>query len=237
MTQFLTKFNPFSSLFSGGRETLSSKILRLRIAGEGEVLHFNLSSPPAHGRLEKERELRGGSPGPSNLIPADRFSSQDLERGRLFYTHDGSESPRDRLELVAWSLEPESMLGLGLDIIVKGVNNHAPALSSGASLLLHVVEGGSRSITPAVLDYTDGDWDAERAALKYTTRGGSPGIGAVYSRSLAGGPIFTWTQADIDGGNLVFRSEGGASQGVINFWVTDGKFIVNGKEKKLTRIL
>jgi hypothetical protein len=225
----------------GGRESLSSKILRIKVTGEseGQSLNFNVTSGPIHGRLEKEREtLRLSSPAtPSTFQTVDKFSSQDLERGRLSYIHDGTETPRDRLELVAWNQELNFMFACQMDMIVKGVNNNPPIKAPTATLSLNVVVGGKRSLSPYILDYVDKDWDADRAALKYTTKGnpsggvgGKEGIGNIYDQTKSTSrPIFTWTQADIDGGKLVFKHEGTETQGSLHFWVTDGKFIVNGE--------
>ncbi|OXA39675.1 Chondroitin sulfate proteoglycan 4 [Folsomia candida] len=212
----------------GGRESLSSKILRIRIASESETLYFNLTTSPLHGRLERAPLPGTPTTTPTLLTALSTFTSSDLDRGRLFYTHDGSESPRDKVSLVAWSATPPALLALSLDIIVKGVNNHPPALSPTASHLLHITSGGSRVLTPAVLDYLDGDWDGERAGLQYTSKGATPpGIGQLYSVSSRA-PVFSWTQADIDGGRLIWRQDGvSVTQGRLSYWVTDGKFVIN----------
>jgi hypothetical protein len=160
-----------------------------------------------------------------------------LDKGRLSYRHDGSETPRDRLELVAYNSDLNFMFACALDIIVKGVNNHPPKKSPSASLSVNVVLGGRRILTPNILDYVDEDWDAERGALKYSTKGnpsggagGRNGVGNIYDLTKSPArPIFQWTQADIDDGKLVFKHEGMETQGFLHFWVTDGKFIVNGE--------
>jgi len=228
-----------SHIHSGGRESLSSKLLRIKISGESDSLLFNITSGPNHGGLEKEREyIRSlSSSSSSTFYPVDRFSSLDLDKGRLSYRHDGSETPRDRLELVAYNSALNFMFACALDIIVKGVNNHPPKKSPTASLSVNVVLNGRRILSPEILDYVDEDWDAERKALKYSTKGnpsggagGRNGIGNIYDSTKAPArSIFQWTQADIDDGKLVFKHEGSETQGFLHFWVTDGKFIVNGK--------
>lgn len=116
----LYKFHLFVQLSPGGRESLSSKILRIRIASESETLYFNLTTSPLHGRLERAPLPGTPTTTPTLLTALSTFTSSDLDRGRLFYTHDGSESPRDKVSLVAWSATPPALLALSLDIIVKG---------------------------------------------------------------------------------------------------------------------
>lgn len=236
-------------VMEGGKDSISSKILRIRIAGSSsdeQPVYFNITSGPAFGVLEKERESLRLSPSFSSLnghssashYLIDRFSSLDLDKARIFYRHDGSETPRDKIELVAWNTDANInfMYACQLDIIIKGVNNHPPKRAPSATLSINVVTSGMRRLSRDILNYVDEDWDSDRAALKYSTKGnpsasgaGGSGIGNIYDRTISlSSPIFQWTQADVDAGKLVFKHEGTDTQGFLPYWVTDGKFSVNG---------
>jgi len=211
-----------------GRGTpIVSKNLKITISPTVKYpIMFNVTTAPTFGTLKR---AHGGASSKKEL---KIFTSLDLDKNNVLYEHDGSETPRDKVELMAWNEDAKFMFACQLDIIVKGVNNHAPRPDTGATFFLHVVSQGIRSLDTIVLNYLDEDWDSDRTLLKYSTKGGNLGttIGNIYDRSVSlSRPIFQWTQADIDAGKLVFKHEGSEAHGSLQFWVTDGKFTVNGE--------
>jgi hypothetical protein len=232
----------------GGREFLTSSYLRIRVSDDSPAssarLLFNITAPPRHGVVGLIGDL--GTSARSSLASISsisHFNATELENSIIFYQHDGSESSSDKIPLVAWSVEADFIFETQLDVVVRGVNNHVPRKAPSASLVLHVVLGGSRRLTREILDYVDEDWDSDPTQLKYTSvmmrntgvygsyGGGSGGlIGNMYDQTVSlTRPIFSWTQADIDAGKILFTHEGTETQGSLHFWVTDTKFTVNGK--------
>ncbi|CAG7786715.1 unnamed protein product, partial [Allacma fusca] len=179
-----------------------------------------------------------GTSFPENAFPEppliEQFSWLDIDKGKIVYEHDGGESPRDKVGLVGWSAEGNIMFIVDIDVMVGGVNNHQPQPNPKSSMALSVVMGGMKRITKDTLDFLDEDWDSNRSGLRYSTKGSvgkhskSP-MGNIYDRSGSlSKPIFSWTQADIDAGKLVFKHEGSDTAGTLPFWVTDNTFTVNG---------
>jgi len=231
----------------GSYEYITTTSLSIRInenIKSSTQLSYNVTSPPSHGIIGISADTKRlnllGLPHSS----LDYFTSEDLETGKLFYHHDGTESPKDRIPFVAWSLPSNFIFEGQLDINIKGINNHPPRRVPAASLSVQMVLGGSRRLTRQMLEFTDDDWDSDPSLLKYSSvmmgpgRGASGGgggasfIGNLYDRTVSlSRPVFSWTQGDIDGGKLVFTHEGPESQGFLSFWVSDSKFTVNGKRK------
>lgn len=222
----------------GSAESITSATLNIKVteATKSSFIFYNITSPPAHGFIGS-----GNKPSINSVIPYSRsvvthFTSDDVENGRLFYEHDGSETPNDRIQFVAYSWPLNFLFENELEISIRGVNNHPPRPVSRASFSVQVVLAGSRRITREMMAYVDDDWDSDPNGLKYSieVRGrslsGALEIGNVYDRTVSlSRPIFSWTQAEIDEGKLIFTHEGRESEGSVPFWVSDSKYRVNGK--------
>ncbi|XP_037868399.1 chondroitin sulfate proteoglycan 4 [Bombyx mori] len=186
-------------------------------------LIFNITHLPKHGKIEVITDML--------KILRDNttyFTLEELNSDRVYYAHDNSESRHDSFHFMALSPEPEDFQYVGvfhIDIILK--NDNSPVRVNNNTF--HIVHGGARLITARDLSYTDADLDTKSSDIVYTVQRSpkDPPNGGIFRADNPSEQIATFTQDDINK-NLVLFKHQGKEYGKLAFWVSDGRYDVNG---------
>jgi hypothetical protein len=182
---------------------------------EGEVIStYQITSLPSHGTLSYD-----GIPIISASVGVPFFVS---DISKLTYSHDGSESVADGFDIKVvdgggGTATPASASGT-VDLVIHP-NDDDPVLATDVTQILG---SAALTITPAMLRVTD--TDSADTALTYTlTSVPDPSLGYFTLNGLTLTPGTSFTQANIDNGDLVYFSRSTTARtDSINFTVKDG---------------
>uniref|UniRef100_A0AAV2KZI6 Laminin G domain-containing protein n=1 Tax=Knipowitschia caucasica TaxID=637954 RepID=A0AAV2KZI6_KNICA len=189
-------------------------------------LDFVVEDPPQHGEL---RSMNGDE------VPY--FTWSELKNGQVYYMHDSSENFEDSFTLSASAYEIERRsLPFTIAVTVIPVNDEPPRLTRNTGL--EVLAGEEADITANMLQTLDDDTDAVQ--LVYHVE--APTSGMVALKEAPEVPVMNFTQAQVDGGEVVFIHEGEESGG-FGFTVTDGEhtsplhqFVVTARPLTITMV-
>lgn len=203
----------------GSRQKLLPTHLDLR-ASVITSLVYNITHGPQHGRVDVMDKTM------QNIVRRNTsyFSSEELLSERVYYTHDNSETRRDRFNFVALSNEEEDFQFVGVfhvDIILKNDNTPVRAIDK----VFNVVTNGEKILSGRDLKYSDADIDTKPSDIAYTRRG-IPN-GGLYLAEEPSKAVYEFTQEDLNEGRILFKHEGD-EYGKIGLWITDGQFYANG---------
>ena len=192
----------------GGTGAITSAKLNTTDADTApEDITYTVTSAPANGRLE-----RTDNPG----TEITSFTQADINAGLVQFVHDVSETTNDSFTF-AVSDGTTTLSSVSFGITITPVND-APV--AGANTGTTVNEGGTGTITAAQLNTTDADTDA--ANITYTVTS-APTHGRLEKADNAGVAVTSFTQADIDAGNLRYVHDGSeTTSDSFTFGVTDG---------------
>ncbi|KAB0391195.1 hypothetical protein E2I00_008982, partial [Balaenoptera physalus] len=210
------------SVPEGGTRTLAPPLLRITgpyfptLPG----LELQVLEPPQHGVLQREE-------GPQDRT-LSTFSWREVEQQLILYVHDGSETLADSFVLVANASEMDRQSHpVTFTITVLPVNDQPPVLTTNTGLQMW--EGTTVPIPPEALRGTDSDSGPED--LVYTLE--EPSNGQVVLRTEPGAEVHSFTQAQLDGG-LVLFSHRGALDGGFRFILSDGEHTSTGHFFRVT---
>ncbi|XP_053388167.1 extracellular matrix organizing protein FRAS1-like isoform X2 [Mercenaria mercenaria] len=184
---------------------------------------ISLQMPPEHGTL-KRKSSRSQSVMSAVVLKKDsEFTYKGILEELILYVHDGGEVTVDSFSLAV--TDGNFTDTHRVPVIIGLINDETPRVTVNRGLRVHA--GTTTTIRPADLRSTD--VDSDDSYLIYTvTR--DPRIGAIYltakGRQLpvtSRGPVKTFTQADIDNGNVEYRHVRGETTGniVFKFTVSD----------------
>ncbi|XP_021523907.2 chondroitin sulfate proteoglycan 4 [Aotus nancymaae] len=210
------------SVPEGGSRTLAPPLLR--VAGPYfptlPGLSLQVLEPPRHGVLQKED-------GPQART-LSAFSWREVEEQLIRYVHDGSETLTDSFVLMANASETDRQSHpVAFTVTVLPVNDQPPVLTTNTGLQMW--EGATAPIPAEALRSTDGDSGPED--LVYTIE--QPSNGRVVLRAAPGTEVRSFTQAQLDGG-LVLFSHRGALDGGFHFGLSDGEHASSGHFFRVT---
>ncbi|XP_046312222.1 chondroitin sulfate proteoglycan 4-like isoform X3 [Marmota monax] len=180
---------------------------------------FQIISLPYHGTIMVgERNLTKGKP---------NFSQSLINKLRITYLHDDSETLADSFTFAVWSNEkhksvtkPEAdFIEEMFNITITPVNDQAPELKT-KGLRLKVLQGSRLVVGPEVLKVED--LDSPPDEIRYTIIR-NPNNGFLAMTYPPDTPVHQFTQADIDNSQVWFTQDGSLSSGVFYFSVTDGE--------------
>ncbi|XP_077636586.1 chondroitin sulfate proteoglycan 4 [Crocuta crocuta] len=199
------------SVPEGGSRTLAPPLLRVTgpyfptLPG----LDLQVLEPPQHGALRREEGPQEGTLG--------AFSWKEVEQQLIRYVHDGSETLTDSFVLVANASEMDRQSHpVAFTITILPVNDQPPILTTNTGLKMW--EGATVPFPPETLRATDSDSGPED--LVYTIE--QPSNGQVVLRAAPGTEVRSFTQAQLEGG-LVLFSHRGALDGGFHFSLSDGE--------------
>ncbi|XP_068247623.1 LOW QUALITY PROTEIN: chondroitin sulfate proteoglycan 4-like [Palaemon carinicauda] len=213
----------------GGQATVRADNLNLSAVSEyiesypgagGTVLSTpnlvtSITSVPAHGLFT----LRG-----KNLTEGDTISVKDIERGRVRYEHDHSDTLRDSLSftvaLAGNGSAPDILLFNGsLNISVTPVNDQPFTLVT-ATPVLHVVHRQTAVVTNGSLLTTDPDNLPSEIVYELLS---SPDHGRLIFNDNFTLPVKSFSQKDVNDGRILYAHDGTNSSARFYFKVSDGK--------------
>ncbi|MBW4580055.1 MAG: pre-peptidase C-terminal domain-containing protein [Tildeniella nuda ZEHNDER 1965/U140] len=153
--------------------------------------------------------------GTATLAAGQTFTQADITGNRLSYTHDGSETTADSFTFTASDGSTGTLALTTFNIAVTPVND-APVLVSNGGITL--LEGALTTISSSVLQVSDGDSPPSTSLVYSVTN--PPTSGTLL---LAGSPVTSFTQANLNSGQLVYQHNGTESlSDSFTFNVTDG---------------
>jgi len=210
------------SVPEGGARTLAPPLLRVTgpyfpaLPG----LELQVLEPPQHGALRREDGPRDGT--------LSAFSWKEVEQQLIRYVHDGSETLTDSFVLVANASEMDRQSHpVAFTVTILPVNDQPPILTKNTGLKMW--EGATVPFLPEALRGTDSDSGPED--LVYTIE--QPSNGRVVLRAAPGTEVHSFTQAQLDGG-LVLFSHRGALDGGFRFSLSDGEHTSPGHFFRVT---
>ncbi|XP_037308043.2 chondroitin sulfate proteoglycan 4 [Pungitius pungitius] len=187
---------------------------------------FDVEEPPQHGEIGN---LAGEE--------VNTFTWEELKLGRVYYTHDSTESTEDSFTLTASAYDiGRRSLPVVVAVTVIPVNDEPPNLARNTGL--EVLVGEEADITSGMLSTEDGDTPPEE--LVYHVEGPAGGMLALKEAPDEG--VLNFTQAHINRGEVIFIHQGDESGG-FGFTVTDGehtsplyRFVVTARPLTITMV-
>ncbi|MBL1178496.1 cadherin-like domain-containing protein, partial [Pantanalinema sp. GBBB05] len=194
------------TLAEGATTTISSGQLQVTDPDTATPqLVYTLGSLPANGQVKRLGTA---------LTAGQTFSQDDINQGRIEYQQNGSETLTDRFTFTVSDGVGAGIASQTFSISVTPVND-APILLTSAGLT--VSEGSVADITNALLTSSDPDNLASQITYTIAT---APSNGTLL---LSGTSVSTFTQADINSGNLRYLQSGSeAAADSFTFNVSDG---------------
>lgn len=180
---------------------------------------FQVISLPHHGTIMVgERNITKEKP---------NFSQSLINKLRITYLHDDSETLADSFTFAVWSNEKSKSVTKPkadfieemFNITITPVNDQAPELKT-KRLRLKVLQGSRLVLGPEVLKVED--LDSPPDEIRYTIIR-NPNNGFLAMTYCPDTPVHQFTQADIDNSQVWFTQDGSPSSGVFYFSVTDGE--------------
>ncbi|MFB6248291.1 MAG: cadherin-like domain-containing protein [Salinibacter sp.] len=174
------------SVSEGGTYVLTGGDLDGRDADDSPSdLTYSVGTAPSNGQIL----LNGSQTG--------TFTQADVGAGNVSYRHDGTDTRSDSVEL---TLSDGTATTSPTDVSVTvSTQNNAPTIATSS---LSLDEGASATITRSLLEATD--QESEPSGLTYSVTSG-PSNGTIL---LNGSPTSSFTQADVNDGDLSYRHDG-----------------------------
>ncbi|XP_074651555.1 chondroitin sulfate proteoglycan 4-like [Tubulanus polymorphus] len=200
-----------TSVTEGGTLRLSSRAIRVEDAlVADELITYVVIRAPLHGWIEDAKT-------PNEMIT--RFTSSQLEKKQIQYTHDNNETLSDHFTIVAISrsLHKQSY-PYTVYVDVLPVNDEYPEIVVNDQLKIWT--GSTMILTRHHLLTVDKDTGPSKLTYevhKSTIRGGYIALNTSPERR-----VFKFTQAQIDEGQVAFVHDGSEKRGGFQFHVTDG---------------
>lgn len=207
---------PFT-INEGDQRTIGAAILGVSDPDTAATaIVYTLSSAPVYGSLVRGSQTLGTN---------DTFTQDQVTSGQIVYRHNGSESVNDVFVFRVSDGQSPAIPGI-VNITVNPIND-SPVLLSNNAL---IVSGNTPSITTignSQLFTTDSDTLPDQLVYSLTNVPNST-IGSIRRNGVALSPGQTFTQADIDAGNITFQYLGGGSGESFQFNVSDGNTSLSG---------
>lgn len=187
--------NTGATVAEGAPVTITSAMLHVSDQDQAASARtYTLGTLAVHGKVQ----LNG-----SDLALNATFTQADIDAGKLSYLHDGSETPAaDSFGFTVSDGAGGSIAATSFAIAITAVND-APAIAANTGT--SVGEGGSRTLTTAMLSATDADDTA--AQLRYTLVAlPAHGTLKLSGSALAAGGSFT--QDDLANGRVAYLHDG-----------------------------
>lgn len=147
----------------------------------------------------------------------DTFTQDDIDNNRVRFVHNGDEGGTARFDIsLADGGEDSSTPDTGTFNLTVNARNDSPIITTNNGF--SVVEGGSTTITTAMLNVTDPDDSG--AGLTYNLS--NIVNGQIQLSNNLGIPVLSFTQSDLNAGRVVFIHDGGELNARFDVTVADG---------------
>ncbi|XP_061680719.1 FRAS1-related extracellular matrix protein 1b isoform X2 [Syngnathoides biaculeatus] len=194
----------------GQRAVLNTDFLRAADGGgRPDELVYAVTAAPRHGLLHDVAR-----PG----VPLSAFTQMDVAAQRVCYTHDNGHRHHSDAFSFAVSNGERSRTGSVL-FSIQAADRVPPTLEVNAGAA--VAAGGTAAITAEHLRLSDARAAASDLSFALVR---PPRSGSLLLRGVPLGPAGVFTQADVDGGRLAYRHDGGpAPDDAFRFLPGDGR--------------
>ncbi|XP_070544831.1 extracellular matrix organizing protein FRAS1-like [Ptychodera flava] len=175
-----TQFVDIIAISDSAPQLLHNVPLVVTEGGSGEINTFNLAIFDADNPESLILSVIGG-PMHGNMVimpqgtPVYSFTMDDLRKGNLRYTHDGSETEHDVILMQA--SDGHNILNIMFDVRVLPQDNQGPILVNNVQA--RVEEGGMAQVTSNLLSATDLDTPDEELSYKLTPPNDNPKHGSL----------------------------------------------------------
>ncbi|XP_069837404.1 chondroitin sulfate proteoglycan 4 [Dendropsophus ebraccatus] len=190
----------------GGTAALTNSILRIPIDYYlGLNLDLIILEAPKNGRIinQDKNDLRD-------------FSWNELDQGRVFYEHDGSETRNDNFSVMVNASDVNHhSLPVTVSVIIQAVNDEKPRIVTNNGL--QILEGDTAIITTEALHTVDDDSAPEDIIYSIIP----PSNGDLIVRGFPG-RVLNFSQRDLELGMVQFVHRGELDGGFL-FKVSDGE--------------
>ncbi|XP_065210163.1 chondroitin sulfate proteoglycan 4 [Planococcus citri] len=188
---------------------------------------FYIMQSPKHGSIT----IGSNDIGSTNMDTNSAFSLSDLYKDKVHYIHDGSENFNDSIVM---ELEFTAGPGYILPAYLQGKNsfvlhidvaqtNDPPFLFIPTSKVLKLAEGTRKIITNDLLNATDSDNNSTELFYSVLNQPGTNTIGYIEKRNYPGVPIYSFTQEDVDLGQIVYvHNASSTGEDKVALQVSDG---------------
>ncbi|BBO81809.1 hypothetical protein DSCO28_23750 [Desulfosarcina ovata subsp. sediminis] len=203
--------NTGSTVAEGGTDTISNTELRYDDSEQpASSVSYTVTNGPANGQLELT-----GNPGTS----ITSFTQAQIDASEVVYIHDGSNTTSDSFTFNVDDSQGNTLAGQTFAFTITAVDDDAPVQVNNTGST--VAEGGTDTITNTELRYDDSEQPA--SSVSYTVTSG-PANGQLELTSNAGTSITSFTQAQIDAGEVVYIHDGSnTNSDSFNFSMDDGQ--------------
>ncbi|CAB3407120.1 unnamed protein product [Caenorhabditis bovis] len=180
---------------------------------------FRVITPTVHGTLRLRDAFL------MTILKKDsNFTTNDLMKHRLVYTHSDDESRSDECRLLAISSQnAQRQVPLILSFSIILLNDNAPSVSKNVTL--YMVERGERVLHDFLLPWKDDDVDTPALLFDFAQNKDA----AILSTVSPYLPLTSFSQHEIDEGKVMIRHLGHHSEFDINYTVSDGVHRVDGR--------
>ncbi|KAJ8380464.1 hypothetical protein SKAU_G00012420 [Synaphobranchus kaupii] len=206
----------------GGYAVLESKHLKVYLdsqimeAGQSQI-RFRINEQPVHGQLRLDVDQDQDE---------STFSLLDLQKGRVFYVHGGSEDPLDFFVFSVFANSEREVHNYLNENITYRHNititptNDAPELSLSDGNLFVLLENSKKLLTPDVLKATD--IDSNSADLVFSVLFGSNADAGFLEVDInPGKAVTTFSHSDLEDGRVSYVHTG-VWNSKMAFRVSDG---------------
>jgi hypothetical protein len=185
----------------------SAQLSVTAIGSTPDQVVFTVVLPPAHGQLELTT-----APG----VTITNFTQADINAGLLLYRHDGSDPTSDSFQFTVSDQEGETLPTTSFHLLII---QDTPTLITNVGLML--AEGSSSVITSDRLSAASVGNTPDQLVYSIVVL---PTRGQLELTSAPGEAVTTFTQADIDAGDLLYRHNGSESlSDVFKFTISDSE--------------
>ena len=211
-------------------EGKSKVITREELYIETDQIHtwrYTIISGPQHGWLEIINPLTGDTM-ETNITS---FTTDDIQRGRIMYQHDNTETVEDHFNFMSIPLIDSPELAMEeiteitgtFDVQILLQNDNAPVRV--IQKVINVVTNQGRVLSPLDLLYADPDTDFDSSQLQYKWNGVANGMLVHADNHTA--TLKNFSQRDLMDGHVYFKHHGmNMAQGAIT--VSDGLYFTTG---------
>jgi len=193
------------ALTEGGTTTLSPAALAAADTESGAAqITFRVALAPDHGRLTRSGVTLGAG---------GTFTQADVAAGLVAFTHDGAETPTDRVVLDVIDGDGGTLVDQQVTFTIAAVDD--PIAMSAAAI--DVPATGTVTLTPAMVAASDPD--GAHGPVSFEVRNV---VGGTFQRGSDPAPITTFTEAEIAAGAIRFVAAPEATSGEFEVRATDG---------------
>ncbi|EJD74215.1 Fras1 protein, partial [Loa loa] len=197
----------------GGIQKITNESLSLRTPDSSSFV-FTIGNAPIYGNVLVKRATGEQY----KLIDGDNFTTSDVNNGNVFYKHMDGENRIDQVFLLAESsYQRTSRVSFWLTIRLILKNDNIPRLAG--SNIIQITERGQRTLYPSLLPWMDDDIDAQPLQFTFHDNFRYAAILSNFSPSI---PLHSFTQRQMQYGEVIIRHFGHNKKFEMNYTVSDG---------------